>query len=61
LVTARVAEPLAVGGWMTMALLAEPAAVQPAAPAQSMRARMQGRRARDGGDPGPALGRDGGE
>jgi hypothetical protein len=41
LVTARVAEPLAVGGWMTMALLAEPAAVQPAAPAQSMRARMQ--------------------
>ncbi len=41
LVTARVAEPLAVGGWMTMALLAEPAAVQPAAPAQSLRERMQ--------------------
>jgi len=41
LFTARVAEPLAVGGWMTMALLAEPAAVQPAAPAQSMRERMQ--------------------
>jgi len=39
-VTVRVAEPLAVGGWVTMALLAEPAAVQPA-PAQSMRARMQ--------------------
>ena len=41
LVTARVAEPLAVGGWMTMALFAEPAAAQPAAPAQSMRERMQ--------------------
>ena len=41
LVSVRVAEPLAVGGWMTMALLAEPAAVQPAAPALSMRERMQ--------------------
>jgi hypothetical protein len=39
-VTVRVAEPLAVGGWMTMALLAEPAAAQPAA-AASMRERMQ--------------------
>ena len=37
--TVRVAEPLAVGGWMTMALLAEPAAAQPAA--ASMRERMQ--------------------
>jgi len=44
-VTVRVAEPLAVGGWMTMALLAEPAAAQPAAAqpatAASMRERMQ--------------------
>ena len=40
LVTARVAEPLAVGGWITMVLLAEPAAVQPAT---SMRERMQAR------------------
>jgi hypothetical protein len=39
-VTVRVAEPLAVGGWMTMALLAEPAAAQPAT-AASMRERMQ--------------------
>jgi hypothetical protein len=39
-VTVRVAEPLAVGGWMTVALLAEPAAAQPAA-AASMRERMQ--------------------
>ena len=38
--TVRVAEPLAVGGWMTVALLAEPAAAQPAA-AASMRERMQ--------------------
>jgi len=38
--TVRVAEPLAVGGWMTVALLAEPAAAQPAASA-SMRERMQ--------------------
>ncbi len=41
LVTARVAEPLTVGSWMTMALFAETAAAQPAAPAQSMRERMQ--------------------
>lgn len=41
MVTVRVAEPLAVGGWMTMALFAEPDAAQPAAPAQSMRERMQ--------------------
>ena len=39
-VTVRVAEPLAVGGWMTVALLAEPAAAQPTA-AASMRERMQ--------------------
>jgi len=40
LVSVRVAEPLTVGGWMTMALFAEPAAAaQPAAP--SMRERMQ--------------------
>ena len=39
-VTVRVAEPLAVGGWMTVALLAEPAAAQPTAGA-SMRERMQ--------------------
>ncbi|MBA3549660.1 MAG: hypothetical protein H0T76_24545, partial [Nannocystis sp.] len=41
LITTRVAEPLAVGGWMTMALFAEPAAAQPPAPARSMRERMQ--------------------
>jgi len=41
LISVRVAEPLAVGGWMTMALLAEPAPVQPAATAASMRERMQ--------------------
>ena len=40
--TVRVVEPLAVGGWMTMALLAEPAATQPAA-APSIRERMQAR------------------
>jgi len=40
MVTVRVAEPLAVGGWMTVALLAEPAAAQPTA-AASMRERMQ--------------------
>ena len=41
LVTARVAEPLTVGSWMTMALFAETAAAQPATPAPSMRERMQ--------------------
>ena len=40
MVTVRVAEPLAVGGWMTVALLAEPAAAQPTA-AASMRERIQ--------------------
>jgi len=43
MVTVRVAQPLAVGGWMTMALFAEPAAAQPAAPDQSLRERMQAR------------------
>ncbi len=42
-VTVRVVEPLAVGGAMTLALLAESAAAQPAAPAPSMRERMQAR------------------
>jgi len=40
MVTVRVAEPLVVGGWMTVALLAEPAAAQPTA-AASMRERIQ--------------------
>jgi len=50
--TVRVAEPLAVGGTMTMALLAEPAAIQTATPALSMRERMQ---ARAGGAAAPSA------
>ncbi len=42
-ITVRVVEPLAVGDWMLMALFAEPSAKQGAAPAQSMRERMQAR------------------
>ncbi len=42
-VTVRVVEPLAVGDWMTVALITEPSAAQPAAPALSMRERMQAR------------------
>jgi len=42
-ITVRVVEPLAVGDWMLMALSAEPSAKQGAAPAQSMRERMQAR------------------
>jgi len=38
-----VVEPLVVGGAMTLALLAESAAAQPAAPAPSIRERMQAR------------------
>ena len=42
-VSLRVADPLAVGSWITMALFAEPAATQPAAAAPSMRERVQAR------------------
>ena len=42
-VTVRVVEALAVGDTMTVAILAEPSSKQPAAPALSMRERMQAR------------------
>ena len=42
-VSLRVAEPLAVGSWITMGLFAEPAATQPVAATPSMRERLQAR------------------